>query len=55
MGRRDKRRTSVLRSKTLAQAEFSSAEQHNPRVPNNAGIVWAGDIIEAFLMEQIQV
>ena len=56
MGRRDKRRTSVLLRKTLAQAEFTSAEHFNSYgFPNDTRIVWAGDIIEAFIMEQIEV
>ena len=38
------RRTSVLRSKTLAQGEFISPEHFNPNgSPQNARILWADD------------
>ena len=56
MGRRDKRRTSVLQSKTLAQAEFIFAEQAKSRGAQAAfTVIGVGDIIEAFIMEQIKV
>ena len=56
MGRRDKRRTSVLQRKTLAQAEFIFAEQANSRGAQSAfTVIGVGDIIEAFIMEQIKV
>jgi hypothetical protein len=35
------RRTSVLRSKTLAQAEFTSAEHFKSRGPTKCLILWA--------------
>ena len=40
-GRRDKRRASVLRSKTLAQGEFTSPEQFNALgAPRKACLSW---------------
>ena len=47
--------TSVLRSKTLAQGQFTCPEQDETGSPQNQGFCGAGDIIEAFQMEQIEV
>ena len=47
-------RTSVLpEGKTLAKAEFTSAKEDQIRGPHETPFHGAGDIIEAFTMEEI--
>ena len=55
VGRRGCAVTSILRSKILAQGQFTCPEQDETGSPQNQGFCGAGDIIEAFQMEQIEV
>ena len=49
------RRTSVLRSKTLKSMEFTSGDLRSIMgSPQNRDFVGQGDIIEAFVMEEVK-